>query len=204
VKKLFVMFVLSTAVATGASAQTAGASGIYVGAGISWDAFKVEDLSFGDGSVSVNGLDIAGFGGYRFRIGRVTLGPEVGVSFSFAEGNDGEFLLPASAGLSFDVRARVGFPTGRVEPYVAVGLVRTRFEADHQGGGAADDIAKDSVRALVIAGGVDWSIDDQSFVRGEFGWMKRVESVFPFYGGSDPHAYSAGGMKLAFAYGRIF
>lgn len=112
-------------------------SGIYGGVDLISDRFDAEDLSYGPGPVDANGLGVGVFAGYNWQSGNIVFGPELYLTSHSADCNDGAYFLPFSAKRSMGVKARLGYTIGNIMPYLSVGTVRTKVEADHTGGGDA-------------------------------------------------------------------
>lgn len=111
--------------AAAAPAAVQNWSGFYVGGTLSYDSFSVNDLSYGDGPVDLNGAGLGLFAGYNFQAGNLVYGAELAAIKHSGEGDDGDFLHPATALHSVSLRGRIGFVMVNMLPYLAVGATRT-------------------------------------------------------------------------------
>jgi outer membrane immunogenic protein len=178
-------------------------SGFYAGGTLNYDQIEVNDLTYGDGPVDLDGAGIGIFAGYNLQSGNLVYGAEVMAATHSGEGDDGDFLVPASAEWSLGLRGRVGFVTGRMLPYLSVGLTRTAWEADHEGNGLAEDIWGDKANGTSIALGVDWSMGERSLVRFEVERTRYGENEINFYG-DDIHEYDMDATRVSVGYALQF
>ena len=179
-------------------------SGAYGGAALSYDKITVNDLSYGDGPIDLNGAGLGLFLGYNWQSGSLVFGSEIAATKHSGEASDGDYLLPATALFSVELRGRVGFATGKLLPYLAIGAVRTDWEADHFGSGLAGDMAKDTANGTAVAIGVDVSFTPTSFLRVEFEKIRYADDKMPFYNGSDNHDYEMDASRLTIGYAMRF
>lgn len=196
-------FMLLSALCLGTSASAQDWTGFYAGGALSYDSFNVNDLSYGSGPVDVNGVGFGIFGGYNFQSGNLVFGAELLATKHSGDGDDGEYLRPASALHSIGLRGRLGFATGNALPYLAIGAVRTKWEADHEGSGIAGDIWSDTATGTSIALGVDWALTDTSFLRVEVERTRYGQDAIDFYNG-DIHDYEMDATKISVGYAMRF
>lgn len=181
---------------------TAGAqdwTGFYAGGSLGYDTIEINDLTYGDGPVDMTGPGVGVFAGYNFQSGNLVYGAELLATKNSADGNDGDFLLPASAETSMQIRGRIGYASGTMLPYLAIGATRTKVEADHEGNGLATDMADDTASGTSIALGMDWAMNETSFVRFEVEKTNYSDDTLNFYGG-DLHDYSLDGTRISVGY----
>jgi outer membrane immunogenic protein len=188
-------------VGTAASAQDW--TGFYAGGALSYDNVSANDLSFGDGPVDLNGAGISLFAGYNFQSGNLVYGAELGATKHSGEGDDGDFLRPATALDSLQLRGRLGFVTGNMLPYLAVGLTRTDWEADHAGSGSPTDVWGDTATGTSVALGLDWTLGDTSFLRFEVERSRYGDDEIDFYNG-DIHEYEMDATRVSVGYAMRF
>jgi outer membrane immunogenic protein len=178
-------------------------TGFYAGGVLSYDSISPNDLSYGDGPVDLNGAGIGAFAGYNFQAGSLVYGAELGATVHSGEGFDGDYLEPASALHSLALRGRIGFVTGNMLPYLAVGATRTKWEANHDGSGDPSDVFADTATGTSIALGVDWSLSEKSFLRIEVERTRYGEDEIDFYNG-DIHDYEMDATRLSLGYAMRF
>jgi outer membrane immunogenic protein len=188
----------------GSAASAQDWSGLYAGGALSYDAIELNDLSFGDGPVDLNGAGLGLFVGYNFQSGNLVYGAELAVTKHSGESFDGDYLEPATALSSAALRGRVGFVTGDMLPYLAVGIYRTKFEADHAGNGNPADIWGETARGTGLALGVDWTLTESSFVRVEVESIRYSDDSIGYYSGTDPHDYELDARRLTVGYAMKF
>lgn len=179
-------------------------SGLYGGAALSYDSIELNDQSYGDGPVDLNGAGVGLFVGYNLQAGNFVYGAELAFAKHSGEGSDGDYLEPATALSSTALRGRVGFVTGNMLPYLALGAYRTKFEADHGGAGDPADIWGETASGTGLALGVDWTLSDSSFLRVEIESIRYNDDSIGFYGGSDPHDYEMDARRLTVGYAMRF
>ena len=179
-------------------------SGLYAGGALSYDSITPNDTEYGNGPVDLNGAGVGLFAGYNLQSGNLVYGAELSATKHSGEGDDTEYLRPATALYSLGLRARVGFVTGKMLPYLAVGATRTTWEADHEGNGLAADIWDDTATGTSVALGIDWSLSEASFLRVEVENTRYGEDQIDFVGGSDPHIYEMDATRLAVGYAMRF
>jgi outer membrane immunogenic protein len=170
-------------------------SGIYGGVDLISDRFDAEDLSYGPGPVDANGLGVGVFAGYNWQSGNIVFGPELYLTSHSADGNDGAYFLPFSAKRSMGVKARLGYTIGNIMPYLSVGTVRTKVEADHTGGGM---LAEDTAKGTSFSLGADWAVTDQTFLRVEIERTNYKDDFFSWSG--DVHDYSLDRTSMSVGY----
>ena len=178
-------------------------SGFYAGGTLSYDSFSVNDLSVGDGPVDLNGAGLGLFAGYNVQSGNLVYGAELAAIKHSGEGDDGEFLSPATALYSVSLRGRIGFVTGKMLPYIAVGETRTSWEADAGGGGLDADVWGDKATGTSVALGVDFSLTDRSFLRAEVEATRYGQDEIDFYDG-DIHEYDMDATRFSIGYALRF
>lgn len=178
-------------------------AGFYAGGALSYDSFSVDDLSYGDGPVDLNGAALGLFAGYNLQAGSLVYGAELAAIKHSGEGDDGDYLRPATALHSVSLRGRIGFVTGNMLPYLAVGATRTNWEADHDGSGVASDIWGDKATGTSFALGVDWSLADRSFLRLEVEHTRYGQDEIDFYNG-DIHDYEMDATRVSVGYALRF
>jgi outer membrane immunogenic protein len=200
-KSMLIMLAVAT---TAAPALAQDWSGLYGGAALSYDAVELNDLSYGDGPVDLNGAGLGLFAGYNFQSGNFVYGAELSLTKHSGEGFDGDYLEPATALSSMALRGRVGFVTGNMLPYLALGAYRTKFEADHDGSGDPADIWDETASGTGLALGVDWTLSDSSFLRVEIETIRYKDDSIGFYDGSDPHDYELDARRLTVGYAMRF
>lgn len=188
----------------GTSASAQDWSGFYAGGALSYDAITANDLSYGDGPVDLNGAGLGLFAGYNFQSGNLVYGAELAATKHSGEGDDGDFLLPATALHSIGIRGRIGFVTGKMLPYLAVGATRTTWKADHEGNGLAVEISEDTATGTSIALGLDWSLSDRSFLRIEVERTRYGEDDIIFDDGADTHLYDMEATRVSVGYALRF
>lgn len=184
--------------ATPASAQDW--SGFYAGGALGYDSVTATDLSYGDGPVDLNGAGLGLFAGYNFQSGRLVYGAELAAAKHSGEGDDGNYLRPVAALHSLGLRGRIGFVTGKMLPYLAIGVTRTALEDDHVGNGDPADLATETATGTSVALGVDWSLTDKSFLRIEIESTRYSEDQLDFYGGSHFHDYGLDATRVSIGY----
>jgi outer membrane immunogenic protein len=187
----------------GTSASAQDWSGFYAGGTLSYDSITANDLSYGDGPVDLNGAGLGIFAGYNLQSGNLVYGAELSAIKHSGEGDDGDYLRPATALHSLSLRGRIGFATGKMLPYLAVGATRTTWEADHEGNGDPADVWDDTASGTSVALGVDWSLSDTSFLRVEVEKTRYGEDEIDFYNG-DIHEYDMDATRLSIGYAMRF
>lgn len=178
-------------------------TGFYAGGTLSYDSISPNDLSYGDGPVDLNGAGLGLFSGYNMQSGNLVYGAELGLTKHSGEGFDGDYLEPATALHSVGLRARVGFASGNMLPYLAIGATRTKWEADHAGSGDPADIFSDTATGTSVALGVDWSLSAQSFLRVEVERTNYGDDEIDFYNG-DIHDYEMDATRVSLGYAMRF
>lgn len=178
-------------------------SGFYAGGALGYDSITANDLSYGDGPVDLNGTGFGLFAGYNFQSGNLVYGAELAAIKHSGEGDDGNFLRPATALHSLALRGRIGFVTGKVLPYLAIGAIRTAWEADHWGSGLPADTWGDTATGTSVALGLDWSLSDKSFLRIELEKTRYGEDQIDFYNG-DLHTYDMDATRISVGYAMRF
>lgn len=195
--------VLLALLAFGTTASAQDWSGFYAGGTVSYDAIEVNDLSYGDGPVDLTGIGIGGFAGYNLQSGNLVFGAEILAALHTGEGDDGDYLRPASALRSVGLRGRLGFASGSVLPYLAIGATRTKWEADHGGDGLSEDIWDDTATGPSVALGVDWAMNERSMLRVEVERTSYGEDEIDFYDG-DIHEYEMDATRVSIGYALRF
>lgn len=197
---------LAAAIPAAATAQDWG--GYYAGGSIGYETMSAEDLDYGDedGDASFNpdGFLVAGFAGYNIQNNNIVYGFEAGASFNTAEAEDGTYLLPLEHKFSGTLRGRVGYATGQMLPYLALGYTFSKFEADHEGNGNGEDIEDGIFSGPTAAVGVDYAINAQMFGRFEVAHTIYRDNDLEFYDGSDPHELSASSTAVTLGIGYRF
>lgn len=188
--------------ATPASAQDW--SGFYAGGALGYDSITANDLGYGDGPVDLNGAGFGLFAGYNIQSGSLVYGVELAAIKHSGEGDDGDYLRPASALHSLALRGRIGFVTGKMLPYLALGTTRTTWEADHSGNDNPGDLWEDTAKGTSVALGLDWSLGDKSFLRIEVERTRYGEDQMGFYNGADPHGYELDATRVSLGYAMRF
>jgi outer membrane immunogenic protein len=192
-----------TLVCLGSAALAQDWTGFYVGGALSYNTIEIEDLSFGDGPVEITGTSPVLFAGYNFQSGNLVYGAEALVNSQSGEADDGEFLRPASADGTTQIRGRIGYVYGDVLPYLALGATRTRIEADHEGDGNDADLGYDIASGTSVALGLDWAINERSFLRLEAETTSYSDDTLVFYR-DDPHDYSLDATRISVGYAYRF
>lgn len=196
-------FLLVSAVCMGTSASAQDWTGFYAGGTLGYESFDINDLTFGDGPVDANGAGLGLFAGYNFQSGHMVYGAELQAQKHSGDGDDGDFLRPASALHSIGLRGRIGFAKGNTLSYLAIGAVRTKWEADHAGAGLAADIWSDTASGTSLALGVDWALTQTSFLRLEVERTRYGDDEIDFYGG-DIHQYDMDATRISVGYALRF
>ncbi|WP_374391639.1 outer membrane protein [Tabrizicola sp.] len=178
-------------------------SGFYAGGALSYDSISPNDLSYGDGPVDVNGAGLGLFAGYNFQSGNLVYGAELAATKHSGESDDGNYLRPATALHSLALRGRIGFVSGKMLPYLAVGATRTSWQANHAGSGLDADVWDDTATGTSIALGLDWSLSERSFVRFEIERTNYGEDQIDFYNG-DIHNYEMDATHISVGYAMRF
>ena len=192
--------VLLAVTTNGSSAFAQDWSGSYGGATLSYDAIVLNDVSYGYGPVDLNGAGFGAFVGHNFQSGNLVYGAELAFAKHRGEAFDGSHLQPATALSSASLRGRIGFATGRMLPYLAVGAYRTKFEADHDGLGSPGNIMGETANGTGLALGLDWTVSERSFLRVEVESIRYRNDTIGFGGGSDPHDYELDARRLTVGY----
>ena len=187
--------------ATAAEAQSWG--GAYIGGGLTYDLFDVEDLTYGSGPFEANGAGFLGFIGYNFQYGALVVGPELSLGFTTAEGNDGNYQLPFSATTTVGLHARVGYAMGNLLPYISVGYVSASLQSDHEGNNLPADFAYHSAANVAYTIGVDWAMGSNSFARIAYQHVDFDDYQFTYYGG-DNHSMTTSRDQILVGYGMRF
>lgn len=175
-------------------------TGLYGGGALSYDSIGLNDLSYGNGPVDLNGAGLGLFAGYNFQSDTFVYGVELAFSKHSGEASDGAFMLPATALNSAALRGRVGFVTGKMLPYVAVGSYRTKLEVDHEGNGDPVDFGGVTAKGTGLALGMDWTLTDRSFLRVEVEAIRYEDVSIEFYDRTDPHDYDLDAGRLTVGY----
>lgn len=178
-------------------------AGFYAGGALSYESISPNDLSYGNGPVDLNGAGLGLFAGYNVQSGPMVYGAELGVAKHSGEAFDGDFLEPASALRSLSLRGRVGYVTGNMMPYLAIGATRTKWEANHAGSNDPADVWGDTATGTSLALGVDWSLTAKSFLRVEVEKTRYGEDEIDFYDG-DIHDYEMDATRLSLGYAMRF
>jgi outer membrane immunogenic protein len=196
--------ILLGAVAVGSPVGAQDWTSFYGGGTLAYDATALTDLSYGDGPADLNGAGLGLFAGYNLQRGNLVYGVELAVTKHSGEASDGDFLQPATALNSAALRGRVGYVTGRMLPYVAVGSYRSKFEVDHEGNGDPTDFGDETAKGTGLALGVDWTLKDRTFLRVEIESVHYKDGTIDFYDGSDPHDYDMDARRLVVGYAMNF
>jgi outer membrane immunogenic protein len=178
-------------------------TGFYAGGALSYDTIEISDLTFGDGPVEITGPSPVLFAGYNFQSGSLVYGAELLVVDQSGDADDGDFLRPATADGSTQIRGRIGYVYGDLLPYLAIGATRTRVKVDHEGNGNPVDFADNAASGTSVALGLDWAVNDKSFVRFEVEQTSYSDDTLLFYG-NDPHAYSLDATRVSVGYAYRF
>lgn len=194
------LLILLAAAMFGSPAQAQDWAGLYGGGALTYDSIGLNDLSYGDGPVDLNGAGLGLFVGYNFQNDKMVYGVELAVTKHSGEASDGDFLLPATALNSAALRGRLGFITGKMLPYVALASYRTKFEADHEGNGDPADFGGDKAKGTGLALGIDWTLTERSFLRVEVETIRYRDVSIDFYDDSDTHEYDMDGRRLIVGY----
>lgn len=197
------MFGAAALLCLGSAAGAQDWTGFYVGGSLNYDSIEINDLSFGDGPVDMTGPGYGLFAGYNFQSGNLVFGAELLVNSQTGEADDGNNLRPARADGSTQIRGRVGYVNGDFLPYLAIGATSTRVEVDHEGNGNDADFDDSTSSGTSVALGLDWAMNDRSFVRFEAEKTFYRDNTLLFYG-NDPHNYSLDGMRLSVGYAYRF
>lgn len=187
----------------GSAAGAQDWTGFYVGGSLSYDTIEINDLSFGDGPVDITGFSPVLFAGFNFQSGSLVYGAEALVISQSGDADDGNFLRPATADGSTQLRGRIGYVYGDVLPYLAIGATRTRVKADHEGDGSSVDIADDTASGTSVALGLDWAMNERSFVRFEVENTSYSDDTLVFYR-DDPHDYTLDATRISVGYAYRF
>lgn len=182
-------------------------SGPYATAGFEAGVVTFEDLSFGDeglGEIDFDNASLTASIGYNHKFNSFIIGGEIGASLGGGTGEDEAYLLPVERGTSLSARVRLGYDAGQFLPYLTAGIVRTDFEADHQGGGADDDFAEDRAQGTLVGVGLDYRVNAAYFVRFEVSQVEYKDGVLGFYDGSDEHEYAASEKNVSLQVGFSF
>jgi outer membrane immunogenic protein len=174
-------------------------TGFYAGGALSYDTIEITDLTFGDGPVDISGPSPVLFAGYNFQSGNLVYSAEALVISQSGDADDGSFLRPATADGTTQLRGRIGYVYGDVLPYLAIGASRTRIKVDHEGNGNPVDSADDTASGTSVALGLDWAMNEKSFVRFEVENTSYSDDTLLFYG-DDPHAYSLDATRISVGY----
>ncbi len=193
--KLAIIFVAMSLPALAAPAVAQDFSGLYAGGNLSLDRFDAQDLSYGPIPVDVNGIGFGVFAGYNWQSGNFVFGPELFAAKHNADGDDRSFFLPFTAKHSYGLKARLGYTVGKTMPYLSVGAVRTKVEADHNGAGM---LADDTASGVSFGLGADWAMTDHSFLRVEVERTNYKDDSFDWSG--DIHDYSLDRTSLSVGY----
>ncbi len=188
--------------ATPASAQDW--SGFYAGGALGYDSMTVTELTYDDGQTDLNGASLGLFAGYNFQSGNLIYGAELAAIKHSGEGDSGNFLRIATALHSLGLRGRVGFVTGKMLPYLAIGATRTTLEDDHSGIGVPEQLWKGTTTGTSIALGLDWSLSDKSFLRFELEETRYGEDQMVFFGGFHTHDYDLDATRVSAGYALQF
>ena len=178
-------------------------TGFYAGGSLSYDTIEINDLSYGDGPVDMTGASLGLFAGYNFQSGNLVYGAELLVVDQSGDADDGDFLRPATADGSTQIRGRIGYVYGDVLPYLAIGATSTRVKVDHEGLGNPADFADDTASGTSIALGLDWALNEKSFVRFEVEDTSYSDDTLLFYG-DDPHDYTLDATRISVGYAYRF
>jgi outer membrane immunogenic protein len=178
-------------------------SGFYAGGSLSYDSISPNDLSYGDGPVDLNGVGLGLFTGYNFQSGNMVYGAELGAIKHSGEGFDGDYLQPATALHSLTLRGRIGFVTGDMLPYLAIGATRTQWEANHEGSGDPADVWGDTATGTSVALGMDWSLSATSFLRVEVERTNYGDDEITFFD-TDVHDYEMDATRFSIGYAMRF
>lgn len=198
--KMKKMLILLAAATVGFPAQAQDWAGLYGGGAFAFESIGLNDLSYGDGPVDLNGAGLGLFAGYTFQSDKVVFGVELAVTNHSGEASDGDFLMPATALNSTAVRGRVGFASGKMLPYIAVGSYRTKFKVDHEGNGDPADFGGETAKGTGLAVGVDWTLTDHSFLRVEVESIRYKDVSINFYEETDTHNYQMDARRLVVGY----
>lgn len=163
-------------------ASTYNWSGAYIGGALGGNSIRANDETYGDGAASDTGFSGALYGGYNFQADRWVLGIEGDISFSDAEVDDGDYLLPLESRTTGSIRGRVGYAIGNLLPYITAGVAIGKFRDDHSGSGT--NIGRETLTGYAVGGGLEWGVTQNLIVRGEY--------IFSDYGKNDFHFGSSG------------
>jgi len=180
-------------------------SGFYAGGTLGYDSIKADELTWGDGGpVDLNGAGLGLFAGYSFQSGNLVYGAELAAIKHSGEADDGDYLRPMTALHSLGLRARIGFVTGKMLPYLAIGATRTAWEDNHSGLGDPFDQAEGTATGTSVALGLDWSISDKSFLRVELENTRYGTDRMSFYDGTHFHDYEMDATRISVGYALQF
>lgn len=174
-------------------------SGFYLGGALAHDAITIQGEA-PDPAIDLSGAGFGLFAGYNIQSGNLVFGAELAVAKHSGEGNDGNYMQPATAQHSLALRGRIGFAAGKVMPYLALGAVRTAWKADHNGNGFPSDMADETATGTSVALGIDWALNDRSFLRVEVERTRYGQDLIVFDGGSDPHEYEMDTTRVSVGY----
>lgn len=195
--------ILLTTTLIASTAQAQDWTGFYAGGGFAFDSMTAEDVTYGEGEFGVDGAALMAFGGYAMQSGAFVFGPEIVLSMSGATGDDGDYQQPFEAGMSGEIRGRLGYTTGKMLPYLALGYVRTKTTSNHSGSGLAADEATKSVSGVGMAIGVDYMISPTTFMRAEYQHVNYNDFTLTYYG-SDDHDMTLSNERVSVAFGMKF
>jgi outer membrane immunogenic protein len=185
------------------AAQAQDWTGFYVGGSLSYDTIEINDLSFGNGPVDISGISPVLFAGYNFQSGNLVYGVEALVIDQSGDADDGNFLRPATADGSTQIRGRIGYVYDNVLPYLAIGATSTRIKVDRGGNGNPADLTDDSASGTSVALGLDWSLNEKSFVRFEVETTSYSDGTLLF-SGSSPLDYNLDASRISVGYAYRF
>jgi len=174
-------------------------SGFYLGGALSHDAITIQGEA-PDPAIHPDGAGFGLFAGYNIQSGNMVFGAELAAAKHSGEATDGNYMQPATTKHSLSLRGRIGFAAGKVMPYLALGATRTAWKADHNGSGFAADMADETATGTSVALGIDWSLNDRSFLRLEVERTRYGQDLIIFDGGSDPHEYEMDATRVSVGY----
>ena len=177
-------------------------AGPYGGIALTYGSGEAEDLSFGSGPFDIDGTQVALFGGYNWQSGSFVYGGELSLSMGDVKGSDGAFMLPLKMGKTAMLKARFGYDGGAYLPYGFIGAASSDFEADHDGSGT--NMASSRFSGFAYGIGLDYAINDKSFVRAEVSRVNYNVDVLTF-GAADSHSLDDIGVTvLSIGFGMRF
>jgi outer membrane immunogenic protein len=187
----------------GSAAGAQDWTGFYAGGSLSYDTIEINDLTNGNGPVDITGTSPALFAGYNFQSGNLVFGGELLVVDQSGDADDGNFLRPATADGSTQIRGRIGYVYDDVLPYLAIGATSTRVKVDRGGTGNPADLTDDSASGTSVALGIDWALNEKSFVRFEAETTSYSDGTLLF-SGSPPLDYDLDATRISVGYAYRF